>query len=142
MRNTRKASSRSKNSRSSMKGGFSNSANIWAFGICKVIIDRVDRTRNAPAGTKKSWRKCLEYLASRVSETPEDLYNKMTPIEFLKRVFEDGVLGKTQYGTFKNPWEKYREMWQRAAESRDAALAAGKTWGDDEALQLKPLPGK
>jgi hypothetical protein len=107
----------SRQTRKAIKGGFYNSADIWSFGMCKMIIDAVG---GAPAGTKKNWRECLNYLADRVSVTPEDLYNKMTPNEFLKKVFRDGVLGRDVYGRFSKPWEQYRELWQRAASERNA----------------------
>ena len=74
---------KSRQTRKAMKGGFSNSADIWSFGICKMIIDAVGE---APAGTKKNWRECLIYLAGRAGVTPEHLYNKMTPIEFLTKI--------------------------------------------------------
>lgn len=130
---------KSRQTRKAMKGGFSNSADIWSFGICKMIIDAVGE---APAGTKKNWRECLIYLAGRAGVTPEHLYNKMTPIEFLTKIFRDGVLGKNHYGIFRKPWESFRELWQRTSAARDDALAAGKTWGNDWNLKMVDLPGK
>lgn len=123
----------------SLKGGFSKSSDIWSFGICKTLIDAIGP---APAGTKKNWRECLNYLAERASVTPENLYNKMTPDEFLRKIFRDGVLGKTYYGQYKQPWEKFRDLWQQTASNRDAALKEDKTWGKDYRLQIAELPGK
>jgi len=123
----------------SLKGGFSKSTEIWSFGMCKALIDALGQ---APAGVKKNWRECLNYLADRASVTPEDLYNKMTPDEFLKKINRDSILGKTQYGLYKQPWEKYRDLWQQTARYRDASLKEGKTWGNDWYLQIVALPGK
>ncbi len=100
-----------------MKGGFYNSADVWSFGICKMIIDAIG---GAPAGTKKSWRECLNYLAGRGGVTPENLYNKITPTEFLKKIGKDYVLGRDAYGRFSKPWEQYREFWQRSSAERNA----------------------
>jgi hypothetical protein len=120
------------------KGGFSNSDKIWDFGISKVLVDKIG---TAPKGTKKSLRKCLDYFASLLGVSTEDLYNKITPDEMLVQLSRQNILGKTVYGTYAEPWEKYRDLWQHdTAQKRDAALAAGKTWGSDEALMLKALP--
>jgi hypothetical protein len=125
--------------RKAMKGGFHNSAIIWSFAICKMLVDVVGY---APAGTKKSWRECLNFLASRVGLTPEHLYNKMTPEEFLIQVSKDSVLGKDRSGKFQKPWLGFQDNWQYAAQKRDEAIATGKTWGNNSHLRLVDLPGK
>lgn len=121
---------KSRQTRKAMKGGFSNSADIWSFGICKMLIDALG---TAPAGTKKNWRQCLEYLASRGGFTAEHLYNNVTPTEFLTKISMNWVLGKDAYGTFKTPWESFRELWGQAAIQRDRFSVSHK---------VVALPGK
>jgi hypothetical protein len=122
-----------------MKGGFNNSNDIWSFGMCKTLIDAIG---GAPAGTKKNWRECLIWMASRASVTPEDLFNKMTPDEFLKKVGMSHVLGANYYGLYKQPYAKFQDSWSTAKRNRDEALAKGEQWGASWKLGLAPLPGK
>ncbi len=137
MRQTRNKRSRL---RKTMRGGFNNSKDIWSFGICKMIIDEIDR--QPPAGVKKNWRAALTYLAERMNVTPELLYNRITPAEVLTR-FGKGYLLK--WSSWNSPatykYRQFADNWLSIASDRNAALAEGKTWGNDYRLKELPLPG-
>lgn len=64
-----------------------NSATLWSFSICKLIILDIRKrgVTDAPAGTLKNWRKCIEYLASQIGMDATVMYNTMTPGEYLNR---------------------------------------------------------
>lgn len=121
------------------RGGFHSSGQIWSFMICKSLIDMADL--KAPAGTKRSYRKCLDFLAKKASMSTEDLFNKITPDEYFEKVGKRHLLDtyKTHYGKGKQ-WAKVPDLWHRVASYRDAALKEGKEWGKCGDLGMAELP--
>jgi len=119
-------------------GGFSGSKDMWSFMLCKSLIDMADLKPSA--GVKKSHRACLDFLAKKAGMSTEDLYNKITPIEFLVKIGKGHLLNhyKTHYG--KGYKTKIPDSWHRAQTYRDAALKEGKKWGEDGDLYMSPLP--
>ena len=112
-----------------MNRGVYGSSEIWSFGMCKLLIDAIG---GAPAGTKKNWRECLIWMASRASVTPDVLFNTLTPDEFLKKIWKDGILGANYYGVYKKPYASYQDSWASAKRARAEGWAGA--W--------VPLPGK
>jgi len=122
-----------------MKGGFSDSKDMWSYGVCKMLVDALG---DVPTGVKKNWLDCLIHFAERAGMTPEDLFNKITPDEFLTKIGRAGVFGvKNVYGRYPVPYNKYQAVWDNNKRNRDAALAQGKAWGSTWELRLSPLPG-
>ena len=116
--------------RKTMKGGFVDSKKMWSFMGCKNLIDALG---GGPPGVKKNWAECLTWLANKVKMSPENLFNKMTPHEFL---FKAGVSSHTII------YNDYERRWGHVKVQRDQALKEGKKWGSDWRLILEPLPGK
>ena len=58
-------------------------SDYWYFGMCKALISNLGLA--PPPGTLKSHRKCLEFLAAKIRMDPEDMYNLMTPDEYVVR---------------------------------------------------------
>ena len=110
----------------SMKGGFYNSDKVWSFKICKLLIKALGK--KPPAGTGTNWNECIRYLASVASVSPEELYNEITPDDFLRKIGRGHLLG-TWMGereAYDAPWEEFRDLWSRAKGDRT----------------IRPLPGK
>ena len=121
----------SKGSLRAMKGGFYNSDKVWSFKICKLLIKALGL--KPPAGTGTNWNECVRSLASLARVSPEELYNKITPDDFLRKIGRGHILGG--YGgtvgrAYDAPWEEFRDLWERA---RDV----GPQW-----LRTIALPGK
>jgi len=124
-------------------GGFHNSERMWNFGLCKALIKELNIHKDA--GVLRSHVECLNALARSVGVSAYDLYNKMTPLEFIIK-----KLGHTPKSYLRLHEKLSRGMqgilrreegqWLLAAEFRDNELKAGKTWGEPY-LYLKPLPG-
>lgn len=121
------------------RGGFHLSGEIWSFMICKSLIDMADL--KAPAGTKKSHRKCLDFLAKTAGMSTVDLFNKITPVEFIEKIGKRHLLDtyKTHYGKDKK-MAKVPDLWHRVVSYRDAALKEGKEWGKCGDLGMAELP--
>ena len=121
------------------RGGFNLSGEIWSFGICKSLIDMADL--KAPAGTKKSHRKCLDFLAKSADMSTVDLFNKITPIEFIEKIGKRHLLNryKSHYGKDKQ-LAKVPDLWHKVVSYRDAALKEGKEWGKCGDLGMAELP--
>jgi len=122
----RKVSKTLKARPTSMKGGFYNSDKVWSFKICKLLIKALGE--KPPAGTGTNWNECIRYLASVARVSPEELYNKITPDDFLKKIGRGHLLRARggAWGMYDAPWEEFSVLWSRAK-------------GD---TTIRPLPGK
>jgi len=119
-------------SRKAMIGGFYNSEKVWSFKICKLLINALGQ--KPPPGTTTNWNESIRYLASLARVTPEELYNKMTPDDFLRKIGRGHILGGNGAAgaawPYAAPWEAFRHLW---AGARDT----GPQW-----LRMIALPGK
>ena len=95
----------------------------------------------APAGAKKSHRKCLDFLAKTAGMSTEDLFNKIMPVEFIEKIGKRHLLDtyKTHYGKDRK-WAKVPDSWYRWQANRDQVLKEGKKWGEDWRLSIVELP--
>ena len=123
------------------RGGFNESGELWSFMVCKSLIDMAGL--KPPAGTKKSHRKCLDFLAKKVHMSTEDLFNKTTPLEFIIKIGKRWDLldqYMTRYGKIGSRRAEVPSEWHRVRDYRDEALKAGKKWGEDFRLKISELP--
>jgi len=113
-----------KNVRKTMKkGGFSNSSNLWSHNNCKTVIQL---GRMGPVSViKNNWRECIKYLANHIGVSPEELYNKITPDEYLMRI-----------GAGKWVVDKYLQDKSKQNQSRSS-----KGERNSGSVSMKMLPG-
>ena len=132
----------SNNRQTRKSGGFSNSDTIWNFGLCKALIKEFNIQKDD--GALRSHLECLKALARAAGVSADDLYNKMTPYEFIVK-----KLGHTPKSHLRLAQKLSRGMqgillrdedkWRMAADFRDEQIKEGKTWGEPY-LFLRPLP--
>ena len=128
-----------------IRGGFKESPKIWSKSFCSTIVDLVKYPSEKI--DKRSTLEMLKYLADRVKMTPEDLYNKITPDEFLTELERIGdsphdlYLSEWEYGKHGTKYTAIPLLWKNLQQKRDTELKKGHKWGKDYGLELKPLPG-
>ena len=112
---------------------------MWNFGLCKALINEFNIPKDD--GALRSHLECLNALGRSVMVSAYDLYNKMTPLEYIVK-----VLGHTPKSHLRLAQKLSRGMqgilmrqedrWLVAAESRDNEIKAGKTWGEGSLLLI------
>lgn len=132
MRKTMKAGRKANAVRRSMKGGYQLIQECWSFKTCKLILAALSKQytflskypEGIPPGVGTNWNECIRLLASIAEVSPEELFNRMTPDEFLTKIGE-GMLLYTGGGAFKvgaklsEAWQKEYEGWREAKRSGD-----------------------
>ena len=126
-----KASHKTNASRRSMKGGYQLIPECWSFKTCKLILtalsEKWDLRRHfpegkLPPGVGTNWNECIRLLASIAEVSPEELYNRMTPDEFLTKIRYWQLLytGGGAFGVgakLSEAWKKEYEGWREAKQS-------------------------
>lgn len=112
---------------------------MWNFGLCKALINEFNIPKDD--GALRSHLECLNALGRSVMVSAYDLYNKMTPLEYIVK-----VLGHTPKSHLRLAQKLSRGMqgilmreedrWLSAAESKDNEIKAGKTWGEGSLLLI------
>lgn len=126
-----------------MRGGFSESPEIWSKSICVTLVDLINYQNDKV--DKKNHLSMLEYLADRIDEWPENLYNKITPDEFLRRLKSDFnpppdlIINYTHYGKNGYRLTEIPDIWHLLQVRRKLALRTH-MWGNHPHLMLSPLP--
>jgi len=96
-----------------------------------------------PDGKQKNWNRCLKYLASIINVSPEDLYNKITPFEFLCKAGKAWMWYRDDMTTESIRIKLMRgrsEGSKRLEKCRDIDLKHGKVWGESQYLMIFPIP--
>lgn len=123
-------------------GGFRESSDIWNHSICKTIIQKAEL--NPGPEVLRNHRKCLIFLSLQLNPaiSPEDLYNKITPMEYVEKIGKRNVFNSRTKTSSTGVYGGLTEKWQSIELRRNAAIAKGGIWGTHPDLQLKELPGK
>ena len=113
-----------------------DSATVWSFSICKLIIKDIPIRPYPPAGTLRNWRKCIEYLASLIRMDPVVMYNTTTPGEYLNRF---GIRDEYWARVLGQPTSHFRSWpWHTWSQAR-GDMASRK--GTPYEFNNMPLPG-
>ena len=126
--------------RKNMRGGFSESLKVWPHSICKYIIQQA--RLNPGPNVLKNYRSCLIFLALQLNISPEDVFNKMTPREYVKKIGHPTIFENRARSAATAPDGNLTNLWHLVETHRNKALEEGHVWGGDPRLKISELPGK